>query len=1051
MNFNKILSFSLLFLICFIYFNVFTFTEVTAYQSGDYYICDFSQFADGDPWINESIDGETWLQLRATNLNTEIEVCDLGDGDKRWGIDDNDDGFDDHYRYWLYVYTNNITFVFSTKAMSSSCWNQKKFFLTGETENDDDELMTLRYGKLSGEFFIDIDMGGDTTQWKNDGFLTNYVTVNILTVWTNESYHVQFTNGTGFTHHVWDENPDDFGYLGYCYGRLYNNIVGSNCDLYFDNLTVESGEIGTLWDVDYPSYGSVLLDGDQTDYTLTEATSIDYFDLEIDHSDFFESQVKEIKQVALALDDATDINDIDWVNLKINDIPIGNYDIYYPYDEKYILVWEDVNQDISESFITCEFLVTKDSGESPVFSYISKDSDVDGDGDKKHKYTGNNEDYWNGFYDGEISENYDFLYQVWFELEDIVAEDYGDLKNYSSWGDIDGIYGEQCYAWKDEGYPSIWDLWTRKNPPVQSWINESSHSYEGLYNDYFSGRLRAFDWVISKDSYDQFIDAGGSENQFANYFSLHIYSNQYQDPQNHFSESFGGADYVIPFSSQWVVLRWVFDTPIDCNNCVIGYALKWVRFNNIIPCIALADFDNNEDGMIEYKTSTSSAMFNDYNYNGEYTVGYDLVTELYYEKKYYTEQVNFSDYIETNKNNYNQYETVKISGHSGNPSLINELKAYHKDGTWSEYTGQGFPKEFTSNEIFFDFNPKQSGEWNVTIERNDIVYATAWFNVSAYDPNYGIISYPNPSFINDEVTIEAMYNYSDTYEVRLRCLASDQTYYIPVTTKQAWHVAGTIQFKAEGIYYIEMQRRQNSSYDWGTVFEKKHVCKARDYDNWIKIEYDTCNYQQDGLGIENCEQTITYQHNYLGSNNVKILINTNISIYDVGASSRGEVKFIPPHDGWYNVSLVYRHKDGSYQYLCENQSFLVGEAGKPPPSYEDIQIRDVIDQVFTEEQQTLLGLGLLLFFLILPAYICYRWKIRDMNSNVYILSTVVGFAIDIYLGLFPFWVLVLFIFLFTALFVWKILDSGLVRSSTAYERERTLRRESREGQAKRRK
>lgn len=1050
MRFNKIFSFSLLFLICVIYFNVFTLTDVTAYQSGDFYICDFQQYADGDWWINESISGEVWLQMKSTSATNNVEVCDLGNGEKKWGIDDDDNGYDTHFRYWIYTYSDNISFEYDYASINQPSYIKQEFYIWGETEATDDPMITLEYGGTGGSNYVKVIIDGVSTNFgAGSGVFCPDQQINVLLEASNSSYHVQITNGSGVIKHVWGENPSEFGFLGYCYGRVYNNVA-SNCDYYVDNLTVSSSEIGLLWGVDYPSYGSVLLDGDQTDYELTQATSIDYFDLEIENSNFFESQVKEIKQVALALTNYTDISDIAGVNLRINDIAVGSYDIYYPYGDKYILVWQNINQDISENDITCEFLVTKDAGTSPTFSYISKNSDVDGDGDKRHKYTGDNPSKWNGFYDGDFTENYDFVYEVWYELEDIVAEEYGDLKNYSSWGDVDGSYAEYCYAWHDSGYPSIWDAWTRTDPPPRAWINESSHSYEGLFNDYFSGRLRAFDWVISKDSYDQFIDAGGTATAFGNYFSLHLYSAEYRESNQFFTETYTVADYVIPFSSQWVILRWVFDTPIDVDQCIIGYALRWVRFGNIIPCIALADFDNNEDGMIEYKTSVSANMFNDYGYNGDYKLDYDLVTELYYEKEYYRKPINYTDYIETDKISYKQYENVQVTGHSLDDSMVTQVKAYNNSGSgWSEYTGQGFPRSFVSNEYGFTFSPPYSGQWNVTLERSDTVMDSAWFNVSAYDPTYGIVAYPNPSYINDEVTIEVMYNISDSYQVRLRCLASDQTYYIPITTKQAWHVAGSIRFKAEGIYYIEMQRRENSSYDYGHVTELKHVCKARDYDNWLELAYTQCDYQELN-GRSACEQTISYQHNYLGFNNVKVIINDNLSVYDVGSATRGEIKFIPPEDGWYNVSLVYRHNDGTLQYLCNNASFLVGEAGRPQGE-SDAQLRDVFDRYFTEEQQTLLGLSILLFFLILPAYICYKWKIRDMNSNVYILTTVVGFAIDIYLGLFPFWVLVLFIFLFTALFVWKILDSGLVRSSTAFERERTLRRESREGQAKRRK
>lgn len=977
--------------------------------------CTFSVYPIDWQYIDEYTGGEKWLNI------TQEGQAGLG----TWRVE-NPSGSNKVYYYNSPSGSHGVDLVWSNWSFYQAFFNLTFNFTfqssAGHTftirfyDVQDEVLGHIEYGRFGApQDRVDIKAGSterslvfQDAECEND--FTGYITI-----YSNETVRVAVKNGTGVTEHVWG---DVNGFERIKYARHYVSTGFSLPALYteVDNITIDLGygETARPWELEYNFFGSVTCSGDEVQIGFNTISS---YSLEIQKRAFKTGYMKTIKQVSLAVTDSTSLSNFE-IYLQINDYEVdgGQYDtIYYYLDSTYgyikVLTWTDIKYSGADLTITddnmlFEFLIMKTSG-TPTFAYIGTSFDVDADGDASHKgyadFT-----YWNGLYDGTTL-SVDFLYLVYYNLTTKTPEEYGDVSNYSYWGDI---YDTEYFSDFSSGGYAI--------------------DYEGIYNLKMNGYIYGVDWLVSKNMVESYGEYG-----ILNYAEINVNGNIYDN-----------ADYLIPYSSKYTIIRWLFSTPLNINDDFVRVAFYLEGdFTKTIP---ISSKDINRDNLIEYKWTSKELvenvdifpfktyytdpevpylMFSNYAYDGENTMPYDLVYRMYVEYTDVEFGVNYTDYIRTDKDVYQQYDLVTVFGTLGAMTSANSIHVYYDDGGWVDFRNQSLPKQNMMTEVFsLFFRPNQTGDWQVAIERGGVKKDYYNFTVVHKNIDYCIVTYPNPSLIWESASVDVMYNKSDSYDVRVKCFTLWKTYYFEFFEKQVFTHVADIVFEQEGLYKPELQRRVNSTFEWHDIIETKHIVKTRDYDCYLMVDYTTCSYDatQDVsyANIGACRQTIYFQHNCMGVNNLKLLINGKITGYDVADSNSGSVSYLPQTVGEYVVSLVFYH-NGTYTYIATNVTFIV-KSHTPivQVSDEDINIVALIDSYLNDLSQFIVAMFIIGAMVILPAVISDYLKIQDMPRLVYMIFGIIGLGINIYLELWDKYILLMFVFVLTVIVVVNILGNA---------------------------
>jgi hypothetical protein len=487
----------------------------------------------------------------------------------------------------------------------------------------------------------------------------------------------------------------------------------------------------------------------------------------------------------------------------------------------------------------------------------------------------------------------------------------------------------------------------------------------------------------------------------------------------------GKADYWLPYTTDFYILRWVLDNPAILNNekPVFEFYHTSKNHDNIYWYAATSNNDVNGDGSINHLRHSNSWMYEGL-YTGTTGSGTDLVYRFWYTDVVVTDE-DYNDLIVTNKDSYYAFEDVYIDSSTSDISYLNSIHAYYyyRDN-WVEYTGQGYPdqKEFltysfsTVLQPSFGYPNASADNWNITLERGGSVVAYKTFNVTNLTEdadNFIITTYPNPSKPAELVTVHYVFNHEEHSTGRIVLSSSPysydttsflEVYNIDYTGEDNLTFLGTLFFESEGIYYLHMMINTTST-TWYNLYTKKHICKAQEYNNLLDVELN--NY---GVGDS---AIIDYQHNHLGSLNIFIIVNDLQLSKDISLSSTGVATYLCQEEGQYIAQLILRGTGTEYQVLAfDNFTVSGGEIG------ED-SIPDLVDQIFSEEQQVIIGIFMVIFITFLPFMVTLKLKQQhvtiDIPNILYGISFGCGVVITYVTGFLPFEIMFFLIFILVSM------------------------------------
>jgi len=217
----------------------------------------------------------------------------------------------------------------------------------------------------------------------------------------NKTFGIEISNlskDPGFTQ-CYYETINNFAYI--TNGTLQMN-TGSNPQDWFmiDNVTILPGSapgMDYLWDIPYPSFGTVInTSNNYITHTFNGIqTVVDETRYQLWNPGYM------VKQVALAVNDTSDIDDIEtW--LRIGDGFLAERDAYYTDSarQRIVIVWENVNYTHVLNNLDIEFkFVCTDSKNMHV---LWSTDDIDENGILQFKFSNDNDNF-NGVYDGDTT------------------------------------------------------------------------------------------------------------------------------------------------------------------------------------------------------------------------------------------------------------------------------------------------------------------------------------------------------------------------------------------------------------------------------------------------------------------------------------------------------------------------------------------------------------------------------------------------------------------------------------------------------------------------
>ncbi len=939
-------------LISLLFFSVilFDFSTVKAYQDGDYFIEDFSDYSNGDTSISSSVNGTEWLTgervVSASIQSNRLEAVDSA----LWNFTFMQPTTNFSFTHAITVGVASIGFattIFYTsngeQLMRLKTWNE--LGSDGVVINyvyDRDDVLKISYEDSSPEPSVNLNFNNGTVTWyESSGKKFNFdlPNLNYVNYWTC-SFTETFFSGSA-KKGIWD------------------NI---------NVLSIEGG--GVDWFLDEESYGNVQLDWDST--TVISFIAIDYVTVEIERNI---NRDLWIKQVALALDDTTDIADLD-IKLRLENQPPVSYTSVFTVDDHFVVVWFDLNFNttVGEPFL--EFLVIDESG-NPQITLLNVGSDIDGDEDTEYKYSLDGT-HANGVYDGVITDtDNDFVYQVWYEG---IEPDFGNLTGYVAKGDIES---DEIYTFSNRKY-----LESRFNLPVTQ-------------------QIKAVDLMVQRQQYIFYPD-----------FS------EYEMQLNGVDK--GNPSYWLPYDANRMLLRWYFtvDQQLTDEVPVFEFYHKEKLTDIFRWHIMESAEDVNNDGEIGRLTTD-----NDWMYDGLYDANFGHANDMIY-RYWYKDQIiiedEYNDFIDVSVESEPIFifDEVIVFGTIAEFDFITTVRRHYWDGaSWTEHTLEGNWIEYSPTfehwfTIPFAFDNSGNENWNFTLFRNGATVAEKKITVettTTEDQNYAIKTIPIPSYTGSTVQVWYIFNNSEHSTGKLVVSTSpvfaETGSYItemPIVTKTNFSYAGSTAFDGtEGIKYIFMAIEISSNVWYQVGDTKRHPVKNQDYENWIDVVGIT-HYVGDIVLID-------FQHNHLGNPAIAIFVNDYRIGGDISTVVRGIVQYTAVDSGHHTAQLVLLKSAGGFEVL-KRDNFTVS-AGELPEE------QGVLPDVGTEIG-ALLGLIITISLMLLPIVILGSLKVD--GDNIVVISALfgcMGIVISIYLGFFDLWVVFFIIIVIIAVLILQYMRS----------------------------
>lgn len=319
----------------------------------------------------------------------------------------------------------------------------------------------------------------------------------------------------------------------------------------------------------------------------------------------------------------------------------------------------------------------------------------------------------------------------------------------------------------------------------------------------------------------------------------------------------------------------------DYHSCVAfipyqgHYIMRWYNIN--VTCVdekptfeflhggediswyaGISESDIDDDDITGFKYHSNAWKLNGV-YDGTHYGSHDLNYRFYFPfGENYEPPNEYNDTIDTDKNIYNQFDSVSLVWTISDILNVNYL-VITSDGN-----------EYYNNSVdgytgFYVFVPTIAGDYNARIWCVGGNKSQCNFTVNALDVDHYLYTIPNPSSPNDNFDVFIKYNYA-VHE----CVVWYTSCYDEETVKQKWIFDDipiesknfSLSISKERLWFFNLGYRvfnnETSSYDYTALLKKKHIVKD-EYANTINCLYEVIDPD------ENKIQLLWGTHNYLGS------------------------------------------------------------------------------------------------------------------------------------------------------------------------------------------
>lgn len=398
-------------------------------------------------------------------------------------------------------------------------------------------------------------------------------------------------------------------------------------------------------------------------------------------------------------------------------------------------------------------------------------------------------------------------------------------------------------------------------------------------------------------------------------------------------------------------------------------------------------------------------IFSDPNYYSSFpsatyeNKNYDLLLRLCVSRNETGEVPDYPNTINVQPTRVKKYESVDVS------YLVNRTAlGYDKYVSIIPPTQPVFKYNIVAPSGHFFYTPTEQGDYyvNLTINHKNITYTS--FNVSGELTTY-LYTNPNPSEMGQVFNIYYAYPYTEQ-NGRIKILDSENKlvhYFTVPKNSNSSEYPMVFQLDESGVYTIRLcgQLENYTYYEDITYYSYKHV---------VGVEAINTIYVSKRTPFLDSEIRIWGEHSHVGGN---IVVRVGLKRAGfVGDNSPYALDFVCRELGHLKVSLNLKldtdEIELAYTYI---------DVGERPVTPSEEMITNAIDEYFTEEQQFLLGIVIICVCVFIPLYINYKWFSKQSNMKnffdipafVYITLVSAGLGIDIYLGLFELWIIVLFL------------------------------------------
>jgi hypothetical protein len=509
---------------------------VNATISGNYYICDFTGISDGTRNLSVSDAGINWANMywKSGTVNVFSQSLD----------------FNSNANDRIYFNISRATTFFNFKI---------KGHLTAPETFD-----VIILNPTGGQQVRLKSDGINTYFYNNNNTLVTQIAgqfmgssawyyINFTAIPTNNTFYITTPIG-GYTGNsyvpAWVNFSTNFNVL------FYSSVTTAHIQV--DDLKILSTTSQTPWEITTQNnFGSVLLN--PTNYTLS-LTAGDQYDI-IEHQRILSSGDLYVKQFALAVSTINDLSKFSLV-LHLNGYDCGYIDNTYLSNNRYILVWTNINLSFTQSStLLIEILITGVTMPT-TFTYTVYAGDVDNDGVIEFKWSNGATavvlPYWDSLYDGiSTSVISEFQYKIW--------------GNYTS-----GTYA--C------GYDT--SLYDYIGEYIDSTAIATGNFVEMQYNKKITAFLKYFEFYVGSQTY-----------------AIASQPSDYYLKLNGIAE--GSAVCIQQINSKWYKVLWNISS-IVTNTTV----LFEVSGPSAVIVGSRCDFDIDGDGTIEYKYHNSYTLWN---------------------------------------------------------------------------------------------------------------------------------------------------------------------------------------------------------------------------------------------------------------------------------------------------------------------------------------------------------------------------------------------------------------------------------------------------------